>query len=266
MDILLLICRGFLWLMAYSFLGWVYESILCSITERRWVNRGFLNGPLCPIYGFGAVLDILVFGGREIGIFELFLAAAVLTTTLEYVTSWAMEKLFHARWWDYSQYRFQINGRVCLAGFLAFGAFSVVLLNWLHPFVDGLIGRLSDGWMIALAALLFVLLILDICATVWNMLKLNHKLEEIQSAINSFVSDWRRKREAGSPPMRETFIQQFESSKFYTERIKRLLDRSRLQERRMLRAFPKLTSLKYKEALERVRAMRKKRKDKSGKK
>ena len=94
----------FLWLITYSFFGWVYESILCSITSGTLVNRGFLNGPLCPIYGFGALTIILAFWQEpDISVWNLFFSSMVLTCTLEYVTSWAMEKLFHARWWDYSE-------------------------------------------------------------------------------------------------------------------------------------------------------------------
>ncbi len=256
METVVMISRVFLWLMAYSFLGWVYESILCSITERRLVNRGFLNGPLCPIYGFGALLILFVFGGREVGWAELFLASAVLTTTLEYVTSWAMEKLFHARWWDYSHYRFQLNGRVCLLGFLAFGAFSVVLIKWLHPLVGGLIGRLSDGLTIAVAAVLLVVVIVDSVLTIRNLLKLNHKLEEIQAALDGFRAEWKQKREErleGRKERLERLREQFESSRFYTERVQGLLNRHKAQDKRMLRAFPKLTSTRYQEALESLR-------------
>ena len=256
MQAVVMISRVFLWLIAYSFLGWVYESTLCSVTERRLVNRGFLNGPLCPIYGFGALLILLVFGGREVGLAELFLASAVLTTTLEYITSWAMEKLFHARWWDYTHYRFQLNGRVCLMGFLAFGAFSVVLIKWLHPFVGGLIDRLSDAWMMGLAAALLALVTADSILTVRSLLKLNHKLEEIQAALDGFRAEWKQKLEERLEAPKERLArlrEQFESSRFYTDRVQGLLNRHKAQDKRMLRAFPKLTSTRYQEALESLR-------------
>ena len=89
----------FLWFMIYSFFGWVYETIYCSIVERKFVYRGFLNGPYCPIYGFGALLDIFALGRIE-NPAVLFLAGAVLTCSLEYFTGWLLETLFHAKWWD----------------------------------------------------------------------------------------------------------------------------------------------------------------------
>ncbi|HHY52695.1 MAG TPA: putative ABC transporter permease, partial [Clostridiales bacterium] len=101
----------FLWFVFYSILGWVYETILCSTLEKRFINRGFLNGPYCPIYGFGALIVIVTLRSVE-NVVLLFLMAAVLTSTLEYITSWGMEKLFHARWWDYSHKKWNINGRV----------------------------------------------------------------------------------------------------------------------------------------------------------
>ena len=86
----------FLWFMIYSFIGWLYETVLCSSLERKFVYRGFLNGPYCPIYGFGALLDIMILGNVE-SVPSLFLSSVLLTCTLEYFTSWAMEKLFHAK-------------------------------------------------------------------------------------------------------------------------------------------------------------------------
>ncbi|MFA5468990.1 MAG: putative ABC transporter permease, partial [Sphaerochaetaceae bacterium] len=89
----------FLWFFFYSVIGWIYETILCSVAQKRFINRGFFNGPYCPIYGFGALLNILLLSEIK-NLFLLFLAAFLLTTILEYVSSWGLEKLFHARWWD----------------------------------------------------------------------------------------------------------------------------------------------------------------------
>ena len=98
----------------------MYESILVSILERRPVNRGFLNGPLCPIYGAGAVGAVVVLGQVHNPL-VVFLLSMVGASILEYVTSWVMEALFHARWWDYSDYKFNLNGRICLLGAFVFG-------------------------------------------------------------------------------------------------------------------------------------------------
>ena len=100
----------------YAFLGYICEVIYCSIGQRKLVNRGYLYGPICPIYGYGAVLVIFAMTPiKNLGTWYfplVFLAGTVLVTVLEYLTSYVMEKLFHMRWWDYSRYKFQINGLV----------------------------------------------------------------------------------------------------------------------------------------------------------
>ncbi len=110
----------FLWFLFYSFVGWMYESILVSCQQHRLVNRGFLNGPLCPIYGTGAILGVALILGNVHNPIIIFLISMVGATILEYTTSWVMEQLFHARWWDYSNFRFNLQGRVCLLGALIF--------------------------------------------------------------------------------------------------------------------------------------------------
>ena len=159
----------FLWLMIYSVIGWVYESTICSIGQRKLINRGFLNGPYCPIYGTGAVLVLLVLGRIQNPVL-LFFAGAVLTCSLEYLTSWLMEKLFHARWWDYSKRKFNIGGRVCLIGAVVFGAFSVVLILVLHPFIKSLTDRLTDPALNIICAMLFVGIVSDLIVTVKGLL------------------------------------------------------------------------------------------------
>ena len=129
-----MIASYFLWFFLYSLFGWTYETTLCSITERKFVNRGFLNGPYCPIYGAGALLVIVLFG-KMTNPFQLFLCSAVVTCVLEYLTSYCMEKLFHAKWWDYSSHRFNLHGRICLEGGLIFGLLSVLIVLFVHPFV-----------------------------------------------------------------------------------------------------------------------------------
>ncbi len=181
------------------------------------------------------------------------MSSAVLTTVLEYLTSYAMEKLFHARWWDYSHYRFQLNGRVCLVGFLAFGAFSVALMKWLHPFISGLIERIPNVWLYIVSFIIFVLLLVDCVVTVTSILKLNHKLAEIQQALDNFHQEAKKRLSQFKEALeekREKSEEQFENSRFHSERIRELLSRRKTQDHRLMRAFPRLTSNRYNEALQ----------------
>lgn len=234
----------------YSFIGWIYETLLCSIAQKKWVNRGFLNGPVCPIYGFGALLILFAFAGSSLRVIPLFLSSGVLACTLEYLTSYAMEKLFHARWWDYSNRRFQLNGRICLEGFLVFGLLGVLLVRVIHPLLTRLVDRyFSDSALMGIALTCLILLLADTVITVLHTLRLNDRLAELQQALNAYRQSAGEKKEALYSQWRE----KFEHSRFYTSRIRTILTKKRFQDRRLFQAFPHLRSLRSGEALEKLK-------------
>lgn len=129
------IARYFLLFIIYAFVGWCMEVTLVSIQNKRFVNRGFLIGPYCPIYGFGALFITIFLGRYEYDPVVLFVMAVVACGILEYLTSWAMEIIFKARWWDYSKRKFNINGRVCLENLALFGIASCVIIYVTNPFI-----------------------------------------------------------------------------------------------------------------------------------
>lgn len=146
---------------ACAFLGWSME-VGCKLVQfRRFINRGFLIGPYCPIYGFGAVLICRLlsrFSGDPLAVFAL---ALIVCGTLEYVTSYAMEKLFHARWWDYSQKPFNLNGRVCAGTLLPFGLMGLVMVYWVKPFFFGVFSALNAQVRSVLCAVLCCGMLVD---------------------------------------------------------------------------------------------------------
>ena len=173
----------FLLFLIYSTLGWCGEMIYCSIGQRRLCEkRGFLNGFLCPIYGFGALLVLWALrGGCESPVLTFFFGA-LLTSAVEYFTSWLMEKLFHMRWWDYSRYKFQIHGRVCLLNSTLFGLLCVALCHLVHPEVMKLIRFLMARHIaLPLAAVLFVLFAADIVLSVRSAIQIGDRLEKLQA-------------------------------------------------------------------------------------
>ena len=254
----------FLWLMIYSIIGWVYESTICSIGHRKLINRGFLNGPYCPIYGTGAVLVLLVLGRIQNPVLLLF-AGAVVTCSLEYLTSWLMEKLFHARWWDYSKRKFNIGGRVCLIGAVVFGAFSVVLVLVLHPFVKSLTDRLTDAALNWICAILFVGIVSDLVVTVKGLLGthavfaeyavlLQQKRKELADRLRTGATEERAKlREAAAygEEERERIrrVTEEERDRFYAKLQMRL----NAQQRRTIYSFPHLTLTRNNEVLDGLR-------------
>ena len=136
----------------YSAIGWLVESIYVSASKGHWVNRGFLNGPICPVYGTGAVLILLLLTPLKKHPPLVFLTSLVVVSAVEYITAWALETIFHAKWWDYSNMRFNIKGRVCLLNALEFGVLGLVLMYGIHPAVTGVLQRIGAGWHWAILA------------------------------------------------------------------------------------------------------------------
>ncbi|MFZ2756572.1 MAG: putative ABC transporter permease [Atopobiaceae bacterium] len=137
-EIAHMLSQVILWITVYAIGGWVYETIVCSVQARHVVKRGFLHGPVCPIYGVGAVGNYLALGWIANPV-ALFLVGAVVSTAFEYLVGWALERLFGKRWWSYDGWLLNIKGRVCLAGALVFGVFTVLAVDVLQPMIIGMV-------------------------------------------------------------------------------------------------------------------------------
>ncbi len=147
----------------YSAAGWCLETTYCSIGEKRFVNRGFLTGPLCPIYGTAAlILVIFIYNPLKDNSLAVFLVGIVLCDIVEYMTSLIMEKLFNARWWDYTYELLNINGRICLKHTLYWGIISVVFVNSIHPVFDKLYGKINSAYLSYILAVILIIFILDL--------------------------------------------------------------------------------------------------------
>ncbi len=149
-----------LWFFIYSIYGWCYETIYCSIEAGEFVKRGFSYGPYLPIYGFGAIFVIILLHKRMTKLSQ-FLYSMIVTTALEYTVSWVLEMIFHKKWWDYTNYTIQLNGRICLLGSLLFGFLGVVLVNYIHPRVKRLTNKISSPLKTKIAFGLLVVLLTD---------------------------------------------------------------------------------------------------------
>lgn len=158
----------FFYFIFYSVLGWVYETILCSLEAGHAVNRGFLNGPYCPIYGFGSIMFLTLLGS-ETNVALIFVSGAIIACAVEYVTSFVMEKAFGARWWDYSTQKYNLNGRICLGAAVVFGAFAVILIKFLHPAAYSTFSALPAPLFLAIDAAAVIIFILDFVITFKGM-------------------------------------------------------------------------------------------------
>lgn len=127
------------WFIIYSFFGWVWETFYVSIKQGEFINRGFISGPFCTIYGCGAIAVYTILKPAEGNLFILFFGGIVVATLLEYFTAVLMESIFHTSWWDYSDNKFNFQGRICLGASLGWGVFTVILFRVLHPVVEDLV-------------------------------------------------------------------------------------------------------------------------------
>jgi len=163
----------FLLFSVYGTLGWMLEVAFCSITEKHCVNRGFLYGPFCPIYGIGGLFVVFLLSPLGENWIMLFIASALATGMIEYTASYALEKIFSASWWDYSKIKFNINGRVCPQSMIAFGALSVFTIRFLHPLIVRTISLVDSGAQENLALIIFVILAADFLLTLISHLHYN---------------------------------------------------------------------------------------------
>ena len=175
----------------YAFLGWCCEVAFAACKNGRFVNRGFLNGPLCPIYGFGVMGVVLALAPLRGSFWPLYLGSVILTSAIELVTGWAMEKLFHARWWDYSNMPLNIMGYVCVPFSLVWGFACIAIVKWVHPPFQHAAAALPNALCIALDAVFLAMIAVDLCTTVSAVRKLSDRLVKLTEAANEIhaISD-----------------------------------------------------------------------------
>ena len=191
----------------YSFIGWVWECCFVSVRKRRWVNRGFLYGPMLPIYGFGALAVLISTIRVRDSIPLIFLFGMVGATLLEYVTGAVMERLFNVKYWDYSNQKFNLNGYICLTSSLGWGLFSVLLVKFVHVPIEGAVLKIPTIIAEGIAFVLTVAAAVDVTQSFNDAMDLKRILaqleeskkqirkiqEKLKVASEEFVEDYRQR-------------------------------------------------------------------------
>lgn len=220
----------------YAVIGWLMEVSLSFIQHHKFINRGFLIGPYCPIYGFGGVAITLLLSNfmniiDNVSIVDsLWISTIVIMFicgTLEYATSFVMEKLFHARWWDYHRFKFNINGRVCLETLLPFTIIGQIILRYANPVFLGLIGNIHQPWLHICTIVILAIFAIDVSVS-YNIIHSFKKIsngakdntEEITKKVKDIISKtWRGRRLVAAFPnvnievIREKIRKKVEESK-----------------------------------------------------
>ncbi|MBQ0071584.1 MAG: hypothetical protein KBS81_06990 [Spirochaetales bacterium] len=220
----------------FAFIGYICEVLYCSILDRHLTNRGFLYGPWLPIYGFGGLVIELFLVPVSASPVLVFLLGMVLTSAVEYVGSWMLEKLFDVKLWDYSHYRFHINGRVCLLNSSLFGIMGLVLVYFLEPYKTNLIHLIPASCRDIVSLVLAILFTVDLTLSIVKMKAFQRAMEdaikrakEMEERARAFAAQGKMEL---AQEVRERLQQELLEQK----------QRTRVQFNRILNAFPHLTS------------------------
>lgn len=245
MEIFLTIAKYFLIFILYSVCGWIIETLLYMIVGKRVVKRGFLFGPLCPIYGVGAVVCSLLFYGRIENIFLLFLLGMLLCTALEYITHFALEKLFHTTWWDYSQKKFNIKGRVCLKNSLLFGAGVVLIVRVLQPLLFNLLNRIPAPVLLTICFVLYSILLVDLATTIAGLKNTVKMLKDLQA----FIGKRLQKDLDETDEHWNEMVERVKENAYFLRELQQVRGGRFSPVARLHRKYPNFTMKRYKEAL-----------------
>ena len=210
----------FLLFMIYSVIGWCMEVTCKLIQYKRFINRGFLIGPYCPIYGYGAILITILLKKYIYDPWVLFVMAILVCGTLEYLTSFFMENIFKARWWYYSQRKFNLNGRVCLGTIIPFGILGLFIMYVSNPFLLDKLELIPEVWLNWISGILFSIYIVD-------------------NIVSTFVIRYVKKAEliAGKD---------LDNTEEMTTKVKEILENKSVLHRRLVKAYPTLIAIKSK--------------------
>ena len=218
----LTLTQYFLLFMIYACLGWLLEVIGKLIEYKKFINRGFLIGPYCPIYGWGAVAITLLLYRYAYDPFVLFIMTIITCATLEYVTSWVMEKLFKARWWDYSKRKFNLDGRVCLETTIPFGLMGMFIIYVSNPFIIEQFDKIDSNILNRIAIILFLLYLLD----------------NIISGVVIYGF--------GKTTVQVSKEGRQDNTEEITKKVREILSSKSWTYKRLINAYPKLVAIKYK--------------------
>lgn len=208
----------FLLFISYAFLGWCMEVTCKFIQYKKFINRGFLIGPYCPIYGWGALTITILLKRYMEDPLVLFVMSTLICSIIEYLTSYFMEKKYHARWWDYSNRKFNINGRICLETLVPFGILGVAIMYGTNPILFKLYNQIPQLVMNILTSILFIGFIVD------NIISSNI-ISSINVEGNKLIKD---------------------NTEEITEKIKQILRQKSWLHRRLINAYPGLKDIKVK--------------------
>ncbi len=265
------IAQWLLFFFFYCFLGWCFESSYVSGKQGRFVNRGFMNGPLLPIYGSGAMMMLVVSSPFQDNLIAIYFAGVVGATVLEFVTGTAMEALFHVRYWDYSNQRFQYKGHICLSSSVAWGFLTLFLTQILHKPVEQAVCGLSERAAVIAASVIGSIALIDFILSFRAAFELRDLLSKLDKARQEVekakeeLARWQKRMDAEHALRAQESEQKKEQRKeqleqWLSERSKQAAAiaesaRRKLGNRRIVRGNPGMASRRFKDSMEELKRM-----------
>lgn len=260
-----------LWIfIIYAFLGWCAEVAFAAVNKGKFVNRGFLNGPVCPIYGVGMLIVVLCLWNLRNNLLLLFLGSAGLTTALEFLTGFVLEKFFHDKWWDYSDMPFNIKGYVCLKFTVLWGLAASFIIGAVHRFVYMLIDKTPFVLGVILLSVFSAAFIADFTVTLTALVKLPKKLKAMAEAekalravsdkIGENISDTTIAAKEKGTAIAEENKPKIDELKAEYEKKKAefaaSFENRNFVHRRIFKAFPSLKNGRYKAVFDRMNELK----------
>ena len=246
----------------YSFLGWVMESIFRSICEKKIINTGFLRGPFCPIYGIGAIIMIALLSQFEKSIILLFFISLIILTLWEYIVGVILEKIFKTKYWDYSDHKFNFQGRICLTNSIYWGFLGVIFVKYIHPFIQSYIEKIDINLLKYIVPIFLIVFLIDTITTIIKVKNIQTTLEKIEN-LNKEIKEKIKELSSAAKAKETEKVKTNESIQKLIENLKKKRNRTilRLYKNvyRLKKAFPAINTKEITEVLNKKIELRKNR-------
>lgn len=227
----------FFYFILYAFAGWLLEVAYALYSHHKFINRGFLFGPYCPLYGVGAVFLVLFMEPFKFSIIISFIIAVLITSGLEYLTGYVLKKCFETTWWDYSDDPFNVNGFICLHFSILWGIGAVIFMRFIHPFIASSYGLINNQIGYIFLTILFILTTVDFLSTLYFLMELNRLFSQLQKIYLEFKSKIENYKELSGENTEKGFSE-------LKSRYELVWGKIQSNYSRLLKAFPNLTTKK----------------------
>ena len=249
----------------YSVLGWIMESIVRSICEKKIINTGFFKGPCCPIYGIGAIIMFLFLDSFENKPILIFFLSTIILTLWEYLVGVLLEKLFNTKYWDYSDQKFNFQGRICLVNSICWGILGVVFIKYIHPFVQSIVSRVDKNVLTFTMIIFTIVFFVDMIVSIINVKNIKSTLNKIEEMNREIKEKLKELKDLNIKKEKEIEKSALENMQQIVEDLKRKRNKTilRLYKNvyRLKKAFPAINTKEITEVLNKKIELRKKEKN-----